>query len=81
MEEVGTTSSKVNDFGNRACLLPSPRCGSRLGLIPRGASLRAAVLFYVCAKASNVKSTAVIAIPLSIKRSKSLSSGKDPPPA
>jgi hypothetical protein len=39
MEEVGTTSPKVNDSGNRACLLPSLRCGSRLGLTPRGASL------------------------------------------
>jgi hypothetical protein len=43
MEEVGTTSPKVNDSGNRACLLPSPRYGSRLGLAPRGASLGATV--------------------------------------
>jgi hypothetical protein len=43
MEEVGITSPKINDSGNRACLLPSLRYGSRLGLAPRGAFLGAAV--------------------------------------
>jgi hypothetical protein len=43
IDDVGTISSKVNDSSNQACRMPSPRCGSRLGLTPRGAFLGATV--------------------------------------